>query len=202
MLRLLHALLRLFLVLDGSIEELFSILLTHLRLLLLLLLLVLLLLLLVLLLLIFLIFLLLLILVLLVLLVLLLLLLLTLAEHQVVACLVIVGIQAEGLFVGLDGLSIHLMALTDDTHVMEGLVLALRVGLELGSTLKLYDGGRVFLLSHQGIAQVIGSLRIAGILLHCLPVAHLRIGEVAGGKLFVALAHILAVGLGVSRGER
>jgi hypothetical protein len=72
-----------------------------------------------------------------VLLVLLLLLLLALAEFQVVASLVVRWVQAQTLLVGFNSLSIHLVTLADDTHVVEGLRLAQLIGFNLGSFLKL-----------------------------------------------------------------
>ena len=104
------------------------------------------------------------------LLVLLLFLLLMLTENQIIACLIVSRIQTKGTLIGLNGFTIHLMRLTDHTHVMEGFRLAQRIGLQLGGTLKLHDSGRVFLLSHQGIAQVEDSLRVLGILLYRLTV--------------------------------
>ena len=170
LLGLLHAVLRLLLLLHGSIQQLFGILLAHLRLGLLLLLLLLLLVLI--LLLIFLVVFLLIILVLLVLilLILVLLLLLTLAENEGITRLVIIRTQAQGILVGLDGLTIHLVRLTDDTQIMERLVLAHRIGLQLGSALKLYHCRRVLVLRQKRIAKVVDSLRIARILLDSLPI--------------------------------
>ena len=202
----LQLILRLFFVLDGGIQQLFSILLTHLGLLLLLLflvvLLILLIFLLILLLLIFLVVLLLIVITtLLVLLILLLFLLLMLAEHEVITRLIVSGVQTEGILVGLDGLSIHLMRLADHTHIMEGLCLTQGVRLQFRGILKLHHSRRVFLLCHQGIAQVEHGLRILGILLDGLTIGHLCIGIVATVEEFVTLTDILTIGLSV-RGKR
>ena len=88
----------------------------------------------------------------LVLLVLVLLLFLMLAEHEVIARLIIVGVQTEGILIGLDSLAILLMRLTDDANVMEGLRFSQGVGFKTCSILELLYSGRVFLLGHQGIA--------------------------------------------------
>ena len=182
MLLLLQLLLRLLLVLDGGIEQLLGIVLAHLGLgLLLLLLIVLLVFLLVRLLLILLLVVLLLVVVasLLVLLLLILFLLLMLAEHEIVTGLVVLGIQTQGILVRLDGLTVHLVGLTDDTHVMVGLCLAQGIGLQTGCSLELLHSGRVLLLCHEGITQVEGCLRVLGVLLNRLTIGHLGIGIIA-----------------------
>ena len=84
---------------------------------------------------------------------------------------------------------------------MEGLRLTQRVRLQLRGILKLRYSRRIFLLSHQGIAQVKHSLRILGILLDGLTVGHLCIGIVATAEELVALTDILTVGLGKSRSK-
>ena len=202
LLSFLQLVLRLLLILDGSIQQLFRIILAHLRLRLLLLLLVLLVLLLILLLLVFLIVLLLVVVALLVLLlVLLLFLLLMLAENQVIACLIIAGVQTEGILIGLYRFAIHLMRLADDTHIMIGLGLTQRIGFQLGSTLELRHSGRILLLRHQGITQIIDGLRVLGVLLNSFPIRHLCVGIVTTTEQFVTLTDILTVGLGV-RGKR
>ena len=66
----------------------------------------------------------------LVLLLLILLLFLMLTEHEVITGLIIVRVQTEGVLIGLDSLTVHLMRLTDDTDVMEGLSLAQGIGLQ------------------------------------------------------------------------
>ena len=138
---------------------------------------------------------------LLVLLILLLFLLLMLAEHEVITRLVVSGVQTEGILVGLDGLTIHLMRLADHTHIMEGLCLTQGVCLQLRGILKLHHSRRIFLLRHQGIAQVKHSLRILGILLDGLTVGHLCIGIVSTAEELVALTDILTVGLSKSRSK-
>ena len=90
------------------------------------------------------------------------------------------------------------MRLTDDTDVMEGLRLAQGIGLQTRGGFELLNGDRVFLLSHQRIAEVEGSLRILGILFDGLTVSYLRIGIVAAMEEFVALTDILTVTLGCS----
>ena len=64
------------------------------------------------------------------LLLLILLILLVLTENQVIAALIVGRIQTERILIGLDGLTVHLMGLTDDTDVMEGLRLTKRIGLQ------------------------------------------------------------------------
>ena len=102
---------------DSGIQQLLGIILTHLGLLLLLLL-ILLFFLLILLLLVFLIILFTIVITLLVLLVLLLFLLQMLAEYKVVTRLIIIGVQPESIFIGLNSFTIHLVRLTDDTYIM------------------------------------------------------------------------------------
>ena len=199
LLRLLHALLRLLLLLHGSLKHLLSILTTHLRLLLLLLLvlflLILLLLVLLLLILLLLLVLLLLVLLLLVLLLLILFLLLMLAEHQVVACLVVGRIEAQCLLIGFDGLSIQAMTLTDDAHIMVRLVAAHGILLELSGFFELLYGGRIFLLCQQGIAQIVVGLRILVVPLYGFGIGYFCLFEIAEAEMLVALTDILAVGL-------
>ena len=132
----------------------------------------------------------------LVLLLLILLLFLMFTEHEVITGLIIVRVQTEGVLIGLDSLTVHLMRLTDDTDVMEGLSLAQGIGLQTRSGFELFNGNRVFLLSHQSIAEVERCLRILGVLLNGLTVSHLRIGIVATMEEFVALTNILTVALG------
>ena len=172
MLRLFQTILSLLLLLHGCIQQLFGIVLTHLWLrLLLFLVLLILVFILILLLLVFLIVLFLILFVLiLILLVLILFLFLMFTENQVVAGLIICRIQTQGILIGLYRLTVHLMRLTDDTNIMERLVFAQGVRLQLRSILKLFDGCRVFLLRHQGITQVIHSLRVLRVLLHRLSV--------------------------------
>ena len=138
---------------------------------------------------------------LLVLLILLLFLLLMLAENEVITRLVVSGVQTEGILVGLDGLTIHLMRLADHTHIMEGFCLTQGVRLQLRGILKLHHSRRVLLLRHQGITQVEYGLRILGILLDGLTIRHFCIGIVATAEEFVALTDILAVSLGKSRSK-
>ena len=121
---------------------------------------------------------------------------LMLTEHEVITGLIIVRVQTEGVLIGLDSLTVHLMRLTDDTDVMEGLSLAQGIGLQTRSGFELFNGNRVFLLSHQSIAEVERCLRILGVLLNGLTVSHLRIGIVATMEEFVALTNILTVTLG------
>ena len=128
-------------------------------------------------------------------LVLLLVLQLVLAELEVVACLVIGGVQTERLLVGLDSLAEHLVLLADDAKVMEGLRLAQGVCLHLAGCLKLLDGSRVLMLRQQGVAQVVVGLGITVVLLERLAVAHLGVVKVAGTVLLVAVTQVLAVGL-------
>ena len=110
LLRLLHTVLCLLLLLHSSIQQLFGIFLTHLRLLLLWLVLLILILFLVLFLLIFLIvFILIVLVLLLVLFVLILFLLLVLTENEIIARLIISRIQAEGILIGLYRLAVHLV---------------------------------------------------------------------------------------------
>ena len=130
----------------------------------------------------------------LVLLVLVLLLFQMLTEHEVIACLVVVGIQTEGILISLDGLAILLMRLTNHTNIMESLSLSQGITLQACSILELFHSCRVFLLCHQGIAQVKGCLRILIVLLHSLTIRHLGIGVITCMELFVTLADILAIG--------
>ena len=128
---------------------------------------------------------------------LLLLLLQPLAEGQVIARLVVVGIVAKRLLIGFDGFAVLLVLLADDTHVMISLGTAHGVGLQLGSSVKLAQGQRVLTLHQQGIAKVVVSLRVAGILLDSLAVQHLSLSTVALAELLIAVTHQLAVGLGM-----
>ena len=193
----LHLVLRHLLVLNGGIQQLLGIVLTHLRLLLLLLLFVVFLIfvLIFLIVLLLVVFLLIVLIVLILLLILILLLFLTLTEHQVVARFIVIRIQAQGILVGLDSLTIHLVRLANHTHVMIGSRLAQRVGLDAGSLLKLLHSGRVLLLGHQRITQVISSLRILGIFFYGLTIRHLGLIILSHAELLVTLADILAVGL-------
>ena len=125
-----------------------------------------------------------------------LLLLLALAELQVVAGLVVVGIQAQALLVGLDGLAEHAVTLADEAYVMVSLRLAQVVGFHLRSLVVLHDGGRVLVLGHQRISEVVEGLRVAVVLLQSLAVADLGVGKVAATVLLVALSHIQPVRLG------
>ena len=118
------------------------------------------------------------------------------AEHEVITGLIVGRVQTEGVLIGLDRLTVHLMCLTDDTDVMEGLRLTQGVGLQSRGGFELLNGDRVFLLSHQSVAEVERCLRILGVLLNGLTVSHLRIGIVATMEEFVALTNILTVALG------
>ena len=91
------------------------------------------------------------------------------------------------------------MRLTDDTDIMERHSLAKRRGLKFAGSLELLNGSRVFLLSHQRIAQIVDSLRILWVLLYRLTIGNLGIGEVALPEQAVALTDELTVGLGLYR---
>ena len=134
--------------------------------------------------------------VLILLLVLVLLLFLFFAENQVIAGFIVVRIQAQGILVSLDSLAIHLVRLTDHTHVMIGCSLTQRVGFDAGSLLELLHSRRILLLSHQRITQVIGCLRILGIFFYGLTIRHLGLIVLPHTELLVTLAVILAIGLG------
>ena len=106
------------------------------------------------------------------------------------------GIHAQTLLVGLNGLAKHLVTLADYAHIVVSLRLTQWVGLSLGCLLELGHSGRVLVLEQQRISQVIGCLRIAVVLFYGLAVADLGIGKVTSPVLLVTLTDILAVGLG------
>ena len=174
--------LRLFLFLLSSLQELFCIFAGHLRLfLLLLLLLFVLLFLLLLLLLLLLFFFLLVVLPLLVILVLLILLglvlQLVLAEREVVARLIVLGVLTECIFVALDGLLELLLTLEDNARVVLGLRLALRVLLQTDGTLVVLHCFLRLTLREESVAEVVVGGGVGGIFLYSLLVIDLRFGK-------------------------
>ena len=132
-------------------------------------------------------------------LILLILFLLTLTQGQIVACLVVVGIVAKALFIGFDGLGIHLMFLANPSHIVERHRLATLVGFEFSSVFKLHDGRRVFLLHHHRAAEVVNRLRIALIGRQRLLIFHFGLVVFLLPIEFVALSDMLSVGLCVGR---
>ena len=177
--RFLHLALRILLLLDGSVQELFSIIFAHLVLIVLILLIVLvlvvlifivlvlvfiLILVLILILLVFVLVFILIVLILIVLLVLLLVFKQFLAEGKIISGCIVLRIAAQGVLITSYGLRILLMLLHDHTHVVVTSGASNLVRFQFRSILKLYHRHRILLLHHQGAPQIIDSLRILLIL--------------------------------------
>ena len=175
--RFLHLALRILLLLDGSVQELFSIIFAHLVLIVLILLIVLVLVVLIfivlvlvfilifVLILILLVFVLVLVFILIVLILIVLLVLLLvfkqfLAEGKIISGCIVLRIAAQGVLIASYGLRILLMLLHDHTDVVVTSGASHLVRFQFRSILKLYHRHRILLLHHQGATQIIDSLRI------------------------------------------
>jgi len=114
------------------------------------------------------------------------------ALHEVVACIVIVGIESQRLLVGFNGFAIELMGLCDVAHVVIGLSTSDGVLLCRSSLFEIGYGERVLALQHQRVSDVEEGLRIAGIAVESLAIGGLSLIELLVSEEPVALLHVLA----------